>query len=374
MISLEPLWHRGQRCIAFRGKLNASVNALIRNFPNRKFSITNQCWYVPFSRDALLELYTGIEPIAPVEIKGDFYAVEIQVQAHPNRTSQMDVVVPPEYLEQLVRLNYADATRKGYQQHFRQFLEYIFPVKADEIEETHIHQYMLYLVEKRNLSLASQNQAINAIKFYLEQVKKGERTIYYVERPRKELKLPTVLSENEIKALLLATDNVKHRCILFMLYSTGLRISELLGLRWQDLDYDRKVIYVRRGKGRKDRITLFSEIAFESLSEYYSIYQPCNWVFESPDRKQYSSRSVNNIIKRCAQRAGIRKKVSAHTLRHSFATHLLEQGTDLRYIQSLLGHDSSRTTEIYTHVTRRGMEMIKSPLDRLPGGIKRIGQ
>ena len=145
----------------------------------------------------------------------------------------------------------------------------------------------------------------------------------------------------------------------------GLRQGELIGLKWTDIDVDRKMIYVRGAKGMKDRVTVLSDIANQYLQFYREQYDPKHWVFEGPPGVRYSPRSVNSIIKRNAFRAGIEKKVSAHTLRHSFATHLLEGGTDLRYIQALLGHESSRTTERYTHVTKRGFDKLRSPLDNL---------
>ena len=165
--------------------------------------------------------------------------------------------------------------------------------------------------------------------------------------------------------MLIATENLKHKSILFALYSGGLRISELLNLKIHDLDVERGVIYLRGAKGNKDRVTLLSKFAYLNFQKYLEIYKPTAWLFEGPGGAQYSCRSVNNIIKRSSALAGITKRVSAHTLRHSFATHLLEHGTDLRYIQNLLGHESSRTTERYTHVTRKGFEQIMSPLDKL---------
>jgi site-specific recombinase XerD len=215
------------------------------------------------------------------------------------------------------------------------------------------------------VSRSTQNQAINAIKFYLEHVKHGERKVYYVDRPLKELKLPTVLSEAEIQRLLFHTRNIKHKCLLLLLYSGGLRISEVLKLKPVDVDTDRNVIYLRGAKGNKDRITLLSAVALTYLQQYLAAYKPATYIFEGPNGTAYSSRSVNKIIKRSALLAGIVKNVSAHTLRHTFATHLLEHGTDLRYIQSLLGHESSKTTERYTQVTRKGFMQLTSPLDNL---------
>jgi len=153
--------------------------------------------------------------------------------------------------------------------------------------------------------------------------------------------------------------------MLFLLYSAGLRVSELLSLTQIDLDSDRRMIYVRGGKGKKDRVTLLSALAYKYIQEYIALIKPKHWLFEGPDGRRYSTSSVNKIIKRSARAAGITKRISAHTLRHSFATHMLEHGTDLRYIQSLLGHESSKTTERYTQVTKKGFENLVSPLDRL---------
>jgi site-specific recombinase XerD len=266
-------------------------------------------------------------------------------------------------------MRYSDSTRITYETQMRQFMEYIHPRKIEDISKALIDEYMIYLVEDRGVSVSTQNTAINSIKFYLEQVHKGERTVYYVDRPVKDRILPSVLSTEEIQKLLWATQNIKHRCIMFLLYSGGLRISELLNLKWKDVDEYRMIIYIRGGKGRKDRITLLSKLALDYLKHYMGLYEPEDWLFEGPDGKQYSSRSVNHFIHKYCQLAGIRRRVSAHTLRHSFATHLLERGTDLRYIQTLLGHESSRTTERYTHVTKRGFDKLISPLDYLNQGL-----
>lgn len=277
------------------------------------------------------------------------------------------VILPTLYRETLIKMRYSEITIENYISQFKLFLGFIFPKKAEEIADADIHRYLVYLAECKGVGISSQNQAINSIKFYLERVNRGERKVYYVDRPRPDWKLPTVLSEEEIQRLFFEVKNVKHRCILFILYSGGLRMSELLSLRWEDLDADRGVIYLRNAKGKKDRITLLSRVAYEYLTHYKEAYQPETWLFEGPDKAQYSSRSVNHIIKRAVKKAGINKRVSAHTLRHSFATHMLEGGTDLRYIQTLLGHESSRTTERYTHVTKRGFEKLVSPLDAIAG-------
>ena len=189
--------------------------------------------------------------------------------------------------------------------------------------------------------------------------------MYLVERPREEKTLPIVLSEKEIGDLLNATENIKHKAILMLAYSAGLRLSELTNVKITDIDSNRMQIRIEQGKGKKDRYTLLAVKLLAILREYFVLFKPKEWLFEGADGGQYSVRSIQAIMKDATKKAGIKKKVSVHTLRHSFATHLLENGTDLRYIQSLLGHSSSKTTEIYTHITTKGFDQIKSPLDQL---------
>jgi site-specific recombinase XerD len=364
MLYLEPLWHRGLRLIALRGQLTAPAARIIRNHPQRRFSITHGCWYIPFSTEGLQRLKESLDPVTAVEVRGIFYPDESGLAPVIKRASVLPAL-PQGYHEQLVRLRYSPATVATYEAQMRIFLAHIHPATAEDIDEAQISRYMMYLVEEKKVSISTQNTAINAIKFYLEHVMGGERRVYYTERPRREWKLPVVLSEEEVRALFWATTNAKHRCAMFLLYSAGLRVSELLRLRWEDIDADRKLIHVRSAKGKKDRVTLLSGYAYEYLRNYRDLYSPREWVFEGIGGGQYSSRSVNAVIRRSARAAGIGKRVSAHTLRHSFATHLLERGTDLRYIQVLLGHDSSRTTERYAHVTKRGFEALLSPLDSM---------
>jgi site-specific recombinase XerD len=238
------------------------------------------------------------------------------------------------------------------------------------IDEPKIIQFLRYLVTERKVSISYQNQSINAIKFYYEKVLGGQRKFYFIERPKKERVLPTVCSEEEISAILKATENLKHKAILMTIYSSGLRVGELTRLKIKDIDSDRMQIRVEQSKGKKDRYTLLSEKALHILRSYIKEYKPVFWLFEGQGSTAgkpvpYSARSVQNILKEAAAKAKIKKNISVHTLRHSFATHLLENGTDLRYIQSLLGHDSPKTTQVYTHVTTKGFDQIKSPLDTL---------
>lgn len=226
-----------------------------------------------------------------------------------------------------------------------------------------IDDYILKLIRTKGISPSQQNQRINSIKFYYEKVLGLEKQYYNIERPRKARELPKVLSEEEIQAILKNIENLKHKAIISTIYSAGLRRSELINLRKQDVFYDRKVIFIRGSKGKKDRNTILSDLQAILLRKYLEVYKPNYWLFEGVNRNQYSATSIAKILRRAATKAGIEKRVTPHMLRHSFATHLLEHGLDIRYIQEILGHDSSETTEIYTHISKNAFEKIKSPLD-----------
>ncbi|MEQ3796440.1 site-specific tyrosine recombinase/integron integrase [Flavobacteriaceae bacterium MJ-SS4] len=269
---------------------------------------------------------------------------------------------PEPYLDKLELKRYANNTVKTYVSCFERFINYYPNVEVDSLNEQDIRHYLKTLVNK-NWSSSYINQSINSIKFYYEIVLGMPNRFYEIERPRKERKLPIVLSKDEVRSLIDATNNMKHRCILALLYSAGLRRSELLNLKPKDIDSKRMLIKVNDAKGNKDRYTLLANSVLEDLRKYYLEYKPQNYLFEGQVKDKYSASSILNIINNAREKAGIKKHVTAHTLRHSFATHLLENGTDLRYIQLLLGHNSTKTTEIYTHVATNSFNSIKSPID-----------
>lgn len=269
------------------------------------------------------------------------------------------------YARKLEIKRYSESTQKVYYRMFREFLRYVYPIPIFRISESNIIDYQLYLVKEKKVSRSSQNQSINAIKFYLEQVLGYGRQVYELERPKKQNKLPLVLSQQEVAKLLGCIQNLKHRAILSTIYSAGLRRSEVIQLKIGDISSDQMQIVIRDGKGQKDRITILSNSLLITLRNYFRSYEPKIYLFEGPDGGPYSSSSIRMILYRAVKRAGISKHVTVHTLRHSFATHLLENGTNLRYIQTLLGHSSPKTTEIYTHVTSDRFNEIVSPLDRL---------
>jgi len=219
---------------------------------------------------------------------------------------------------------------------------------------------------QRGYSFSYQNQVVNAIKLFFAQIEKYTIDLEALHRPRKIQKLPKVLSTSDVKALLAAHGNIKHKVMLAVCYACGLRSSEVLHLQPRDIDTHRGIIHIRKGKGMKDRIVPLSQQLLEELRAYYKAFRPKKWLFEGQHRGHpYSATSLRKVLKSACKKANIDKPVTTHWLRHSFAMYLLESGTDLRYIQVLLGHKSSRTTEVYTHVSTKNIQNIQSPYDAL---------
>jgi site-specific recombinase XerD len=226
--------------------------------------------------------------------------------------------------------------------------------------------FLLDLVEARQASRSYHTQAVSALRLFYGAVLEDTGIAERIPRPKPDRRLPSVLSREEVRRLIAAIRNPKHRAIVLLIYSAGLRVGEVTRLRPADLEPDRGLLRVRQGKGRKDRYTLLSERALDAVRTYRAAYPGGRWLFEGGKRdRPYTARSVQNMVAKAATAAGLDKPVTPHTLRHSFATHLLEAGTDLRYIQELLGHRSSRTTELYTHVSTPRLATIRSPLDDL---------
>jgi site-specific recombinase XerD len=272
--------------------------------------------------------------------------------------------IPAEYIRQLELKRYSLNTCKTYISCFEKFIAAFPNQKLMEINEMDIQEYLQNLSEK-GCSGSYLNQMINAIKFYYEVVLKMPNRFYSIQRPFKQEKLPKVISPPEVKKIINATGNIKHKCILSLLYSAGLRRQELLDLEISDIDSDRMLITVRNGKGGKDRVTLLSDKVLYDLRIYFKEWRPQRYLFEGKPGVKYSASSIRQILSKASQKAGLHRKVTPHMLRHSFATHLLENGTDLRYIQKLLGYNSSKTTEIYTRVSIQNIQNLKSPLDSL---------
>ena len=266
----------------------------------------------------------------------------------------------------LLSKRYSPNTINTYSDALKSFLTFCNTKAVKDITNEDVILYNNDYILKHNLSSSYQNQIVNAIKLYFKIVKDTAIEIDKIHRPKREKALPNVLSKEEVKAILSAHNNLKHKVMLSMIYSCGLRRSELLNLKPNDIDSKRNIVIIRQSKGKKDRITPLSPKILEMLRDYYLECKPKTWLFEGQSKgEQYSEQSLQSVLKQALQKAKIAKPVTLHWLRHSYATHLLESGTDLRYIQELLGHNSSKTTEIYTHVSTKSIQQIKSPFDEL---------
>jgi site-specific recombinase XerD len=261
--------------------------------------------------------------------------------------------------------NYSDRTIKAYLRCVSNFARH-FGKSPDELGPADTREYQLYLVKQKQCSWAVFNQTVCALRFFYNTTLGCKEMIEEIPYPRFEKRLPVVLSQTEVAALLQAVKNLKHRTLLTTIYATGLRVSEVTNLVVGDIDSSRMIIQVRQGKGRKDRFVMLSPNLLTLLREYWRVYQPRHWLFPGQNR----SRPINNatayrICQQAAAAAKLCKSISPHTLRHSFATHLLEAGTDLRTIQLLLGHRNLKTTAVYLHVSTVALRSTISPLDLL---------
>lgn len=271
------------------------------------------------------------------------------------------------FTERLQIQRYSPSSIKNYNSNLFQFLTIASHkyASAEEIEIAAIEQYIFWKIKKDNISASHQRIILASIAKFYELVFDKRVNLKHLYPQRKEHKLPNYLTFDEVKKLIEVTHNLKHKSIIMLLYSGGLRLSEVINLKITDIDSNSMTITIRQAKDKKDRQVMLSERFLLIFRQYCLKYQPSCYVFEGQNNLQYSGRSIQQIVKESAIKSEISKTVSPHVLRHSFATHLLEAGTDIRYIQKLLGHNHLKTTQIYTHISGVAKNKIKSPLDRL---------
>lgn len=373
-VKVERLFHREMNCLAIYFPINTELKLLTRSIPGATFSWTHKCWYIENRQGLLTEILAAFKDKAWVDITSLKKESEKAAPVHAKQPEKEKVVLALSedhvqalrMMEQKLKLRgYSPNTNRTYLHAFKDFLLFYFDSQAIDLTEIEIRNYFVYLIEHKKLSRSAQNQAINAVKFFYEKVLKQERKVYDLERPLKEKRLPEVLSQEEIMRVFNALDNIKHRAMLMLIYASGLRRSELLNLRIGDVDMNRNIVFIRGGKGRRDRQSVMAQSLNPLLKEYMQKFNPKFWLFEGPNDVRYSESSLRQVFHRAAKKAGIKKQVRLHMLRHSFATHLLEAGTSTRYIQVLLGHESPKTTEIYAHVSRFALDKLQSPLDHI---------
>lgn len=369
-VTLKHLLIENQKKIGLQFYPNKLIQTVVKGLPKPKWSKEYNMAYVENTPNNLNLIFKDFKGVAWVNCSNFFpkhvptkQNVIASVDHYRNRKLANDYrPCPEEFLQKLELKHYALNTSKVYIGMFEHFINYFKEIELLEIDEEMIRGYLQTLViEKKSDSYI--NQMINSVKFYYEVVLGMPNRFYSVERPRKRETLPKVISKEEVKLIIENTNNIKHKCIVSLLYSAGLRRGELIDLKLNDIDSKRMVINVRQGKGNKDRITLLSPSVLEDLRAYFIEWKPKMYLFEGQSGNKYSAQSVAKVVKNAAKKAKIKVDITPHILRHSFATHLLENGTNIRYIQALLGHSSTKTTEIYTHVATNNIQAIKSPLD-----------
>jgi site-specific recombinase XerD len=370
-VRLSAIAHQGERRIALHFPYDPVLIAAAKS-AGAKWSATLKCWHVPNGREHITALFSAFKGKAWVDggelfgrTKKSTPAVEKRPVAKTFEPSPEQQAALQQMRKKLEIARYSPRTIQVYLQVTKQLFQR-FPQKhPNDIRTEDIEDFQHHLATERKVSNSTLNQAVNGVRYYYMNVVGDAKRVTFLERPRKETKLPLVLSKAEVAAVLKAPTNLKHQAMLSLAYSGGLRVSEILALRPEDLLFDRALIRIRGAKGNKDRTTLFGRSTAELMKRYMENYTPRELFFEGQGGGAYSARSLQKVMEAALLKAGIDKPATMHTLRHSFATHLLEQGTDLRYIQALLGHASSKTTEIYTHVSTRYLQGIVNPMDNL---------
>src|SRR5690625_2781490 len=292
--------------------------------------------------------------------------------------AQLPTIEPSEKVQEelernhqtMVLKSFSESTTRSYQHELKAYFNYFEKYEYRSINKEQIEGYVYHLLSKYKISEQKQNSVINAIKCYYEHCLGMPREYYNITRPKKSVNLPNVLSEEEVIKILNQPSNIKHRAILHTIYGSGLRVGEVIRLRVDDVRSDDGYLFIKDSKGKKDRHTVLSPHLLKLLREYYIEHKPSYWLFEGQDGGQYSARSIQNIYRRAVKETGANPWSTPHTLRHSFATHLMQRGVNIRYIQSALGHASSKTTEVYTRILAINNETLTSPLDNLYKSVK----
>lgn len=351
---------KAQRIKFFIPYSATDIRAEIKKLNTSYYHPTQKLWSVLNTADNFEKLKQILGPETMLESK------QMQNAPIPIRVKTMadGAWEALEKVEQnIILMGYSRNTWKNYRSELLQFFSYFDGREFTSIRKEEIESFIAMLITKHKISNTKQNQLINAIKFYYEKVLGQPREFYDIQRPKKAKELPNVLSMQEVRRLINSPDNLKHKAMLYLIYSAGLRSGELLKLRVRDIRTEQGYIFIKGAKGKKDRRTVLSEKILVLLRKYYKQYRPAYWLFEGQDGGQYSARSLQAVFRKAAEKSNINPWATLHTLRHSFATHCLQNGLNLRQVQVMLGHSNPKTTEIYTHVLEISNRVLKSPLD-----------
>lgn len=362
--------HKGEPRIFAEFPHNNQINELVRNISGSRWSRKYRQWHFTLNHNLVNEFARLAEPFAIVDIN----TLKIQLAERKKNMLQKKLSAFNEETQNAVKLflqwmeqkRYSPETVKNYFSQIIQFLSYFGDRSFKELQKEDIEKYNHEVILEKKLSSSYQSGLVGAVKLFYGLQTSLSLDPGQLERPFSERRLPEILSRDEITRLLNNTVNIKHKALLCTIYSCGLRIGEAIKLKIADLDKNRNVIRIVQGKGKKDRVVPYPEKLRVILRDYYNLYKPAVYLFEGQYGGTYTQRSAAIILQKSARRAQIKKRITLQTLRHSYATHLLEGGTDIRYIQHLLGHNSIKTTTIYTHVSEHKLSEIRSPLDDMP--------
>jgi site-specific recombinase XerD len=384
-IRLTPLTHRGGEYIALHFPFDITLNKILKALPCAAWSKTHGCWYIPLQEADYKAFRESVSGKAIL----DTNAIRRFMEERKNDTRPAEVIpiignaptalataklsienkeALDQFVQHLKLKAYSASTIRTYRNELVQLLQLLKDRPVRELTPDDLKRYMVYAMEVQGISENTAHSRLNALKFYFEQVLGKDKFFWEIPRPKKPLLLPRLLNETELTRLFNALSNKKHKAMLFTAYSSGLRVSEIVNLKISDIDSGRMQILVRSAKGKKDRYVNLSPLLLDILRQYIKEYKPAPgvYLFESEQTlKAYPTRTVQQIFSNARRKAGIRKEVGIHSLRHSFATHLLDKGTDIRYIKDLLGHFNIRTTERYLHVSKKQLVNIISPFDDL---------
>ena len=367
-VKLTEFEHRGVTCFGIEFVFNTLLKELINNVNETAWSVSKKTFYVPKNKMSLHQLFNQLNER---NIYVDYSHLKGSYKTNKNTpTKRVPRIISKDkkdairaFVRYLRGLRLSESTVMSYFTFVADFVEFLGKKPLNGITNTDVRLFVERQVIEKKYAISTHRQLISAIKHFGTFLPDSNLIIEDLIRPRKSSYLPTVLSKEEVIDLLRATKNLKHRAILAMLYSAGLRISEVLNLKLNAIDIDRRQLFIKNAKGRKDRVVVMAESFIPLLQNYYMTYKPNVYFVENPKGGVYSDVSIRTFIKKSCKLAGIKKRVTPHTLRHSYATHLIENGVGLRYVQDLLGHAKPETTMIYTHVAKKDLLKIQSPLD-----------
>lgn len=382
-VTLSKMFHREKRCIKISFERDFELNNLTKKLSGSTWSKTHQSWYVAERPDLLEELFNYFKPYAHVNYEAFKFGNEMlpatpvvkkeEKQTLPSAEISIFGILSQNNIEVLERVKlwmhskrYSSSTIHSYLECLTLFCKWMNGIAIQDISQKNIIDFNNQYILRKRLSATYQSHFISALKMVFNVCNFDNLVIEELVRPKKPKRLPNVLSKEEVKLILGCQINIKHRTMLSLIYSCGLRRGELLNLKLNDIDSKRGLVIIRQAKGRKDRVAPLSDKMLTLLRDYFMAYKPKMWLFEGQGGTgPYDERSLASVLKQALEKCKIDKPVTLHWLRHSYATHLLEGGTDLRYIQEILGHSRSTTTEIYTHVSTKSIQKVISPFDTL---------